>query len=196
MVLAFLNRPLWDAIFAATLGLWAAYALAGLALFSEALLHARPSGRPRLCVVTAALVPLIAALLWFVGPGVAAAGDHAQFSLRFARLRPEYERIAQALVAGDSARAGSVAYHAGIDYDIDPGPPLRVGFPQPGKSFFGDWDAIVYDPSGRVATTRGWLRGEPGRLTAAKDVVNIFNENLLECKRLGGAFFRCWFWFG
>ena len=54
---------------------------------------------------------------------------------------------------------------SGVQFQVDAGPPRRVAFLQPG-SILDNWEGVVYDPSGRVATATGWRKGIAGNHSA------------------------------
>ena len=129
ILLAFFNRPLWDALWVLMLGVWSVYAVAGLALVGT--LFWLGCRRARLIGIAVYITAFILLIFGFavVLPHIGAAGDEFQFSLRFARLKPQYEAIvAQALAAGE-VKDGETN---GVRFTVDAGPPIRVAFPQPG----------------------------------------------------------------
>ena len=188
-LLAFFSRILWDAIWIFTLGLWAMYAVAGLVLsgvmFWLGWRRARLIG---IGVYITAFVVLVFGLA-FALPHVAAAGDEFQFSRRFARLKPQYEAIVdQALAAGD----GKDGEGNGVPFTVDPGPPLRVAFPQPG-GLLDNWEGVVWDPTGIVRSATGWRNGIGGDYTASAEAKGLFGGDLVACRHVANHFYRCWF---
>lgn len=189
LLLAFFDRPLRDALWVLTLGVWGLYVVLGAALFL-ALLWPLRLGRPRLLAFSAASIPVIAVVLVFVVPRVAAAGDRFQFAHRFARLEPQYEAIVAAVSkAQPFVQRGTIN---GIAYVVDSGPPVRVAFAQPG-GILDNWEGVVYDPSDSVRAARGWERGVPGDYTAPSSIRQLFGGDLVECRVVATHFYRCWF---
>ncbi|HEY8573656.1 hypothetical protein [Phenylobacterium sp.] len=103
--------------------------------------------------------------------------------LRFMLHRAEYEAVTAQVSAGARPRAS-------VGYQVDPGPPPRVAFVWDG---LGDnWNGVVWDPSGVVATARGW--GErPGDYTASPEAKKLFGGDLVGCTHLRGAWYHCGF---
>lgn len=189
LLLAFFDRPLWDALWVLTLGLWGLYALFGIVIFLALLRRLRHS-RPRPVALSAAAVPAISLILWFVVPQVAALGDRFQFARRFSRLEPQYEAIVAALSKEPPlVRRGTIG---GITFVVDSGPPLRVAFPQPG-GIIDNWEGVIYDPSGRVGLATGWKNGVAGDYTAPPEIKRVFGGDLVGCRQVAARFYRCWF---
>ena|SRR5690606_32406398 len=189
LLLALLDRPLWDRLWVFTLGLWALYALLGVLLLASFLAHLRRD-RSRQAVFNTLAVPILAVVLWFAVPTIASAGDEIHFARRFASLLPQYQTI----LAGLSSETMPVerGMIAGIDLVVDSGPPLRVAFPQPG-GITDNWEAVVHDPSGRVREAIGWKNGVAGEFTASPEVRSLFGGDLLACRHVVKDFYRCWF---
>lgn len=78
----------------------------------------------------------------------------------------------------------------GTDYVLAHGSPRRVAFPMPG-GFLDNWDAIVVDPTDRVAAATGLTR--EGDFTAPSDVKSLFGGDLVACTHMTGHFYRCSF---
>ena len=189
LLLAFFDRPLSDALWVLMLSVWGLYVVLGAALFIALLWRLR-LGRPRLLAFSAASIPVIAVVLLFVVPWVAAAGDSFQFARRFSRLEPQYEAIITAL-----SQERPLVQHGtirGITFVVDSGPPLRVAFPQPG-GLIDNWEGVVYDPSGRVGLATGWKNGVAGDYTAPPDIKRVFGGDLVGCQQVAARFYRCWF---
>ncbi|HEY2377944.1 MAG TPA: hypothetical protein VGH98_18365 [Gemmatimonadaceae bacterium] len=190
ILIAFFQRPIWDAIWVLALGVWPLYALAGVALLVVAALRARAGARDARAAI--ALILLAGIGLWFGEARIAWIGDEWVFKLHFARMRAEYERIVaevQRQPAGDTTSEG--ALH-GVRYQIDRGPPMRVAFLQPG-GMLDNWEGVVYDPTGAVASATGWQQGVAGRFSAPPNVRVLFGGDLVGCERIENAFYRCWF---
>ncbi len=60
---------------------------------------------------------------------------------------------------------------------VDPGPPVRVGFPWSG--WLGDWRGVVYDPSEQL----GLWPPDPH--------LRLFGRQMRGCRRLGPRWFLC-----
>ncbi len=190
VLLAFFDRPLWDRLWILTFSIWAVYALAGLVLFFLAIRRARRKRWPRAPTIAAVAIPVLAVALWFTLPSLAAAGDQFWFQRRFHILQPQYKAIIQQLArAAERPERGETA---GITFQVDSGAPLRVAFPQPG-GIIDNWEGVVYDPTGAVASATGWRAGVPGNYSASPNVVNLFGGDLVQCQHVEGRFYRCWF---
>lgn len=192
LALAFLDRPLTDALWLTVLALWGAYAVLGLALL-VALFHAASRTHWHPTLVGSAVTLLTLALLMVLAvPRLAGAGDEFFFARRFRRLRPQYERILKTLAAVGAVQTDSVRRAGEIDFYVDSGPPLRAAFLQPG-GILDNWEGVVYDPTNAVATATGWRDRRPGEFTAAPNVLKLFGGDLVRCVHVDGPFYRCWF---
>ena len=85
------------------------------------------------------------------------------------------------------------AWERKYDCHIEPGPPLRVVFVQPG-GVLDNWVGIVYDPTGIVINARqfkdDWSNwNDP----ALKEVRQMFGGDLRWVEPLGGPWYRCTF---
>ncbi len=86
-----------------------------------------------------------------------------------------------------------VDFEREFDCHIEPGPPLRVAFVQPG-SLLDNWEAIVYDPSGEVLKAREFNSdlsnfGDP----ALQHVKKLFGGDMRSARPLGGHWYWCTF---
>ena len=169
--------------------LWVLYWAVGAGVFVLAgVLTRRITRRPGVLMASGAAIVLVSVVMYLLAmPALFAAGDRFFFNRHFSQARPAYERIALEVTNGGQS---PTARRDDIFYIVDPGPPVRVAFQRPG-SILDNWEAVVYDPSGRVATATGF--DPEGRFTAAADVLKIFDGDLVACRPLGGAFYRCWF---
>lgn len=89
-----------------------------------------------------------------------------------------------------SRKAEGYAEYEGVTYSVDLGPPVRVAFNPEG--FLDNWSAIVFDPSGDVLLARGF-DSKTGKFYAPDRVTELFNGDLLECRRLWGDYYSCSF---
>lgn len=113
-------------------------------------------------------------------------GGALWFRISFERHRPAYDAIV--------ARADHLPIRGKIGdapYWIEHGPPVRVAFRQP-VGVADNWGAVVHDPSGGVATARGWGTA-PGDFTVRPDLQELWGGDLLSCSRITGHYYRCWF---
>lgn len=189
LVLLLFSICFGDELFAALwvlVGVWwlALYAAgATLAVWALVLLvKAHPSRRPGFAIPL--LVPITAFLLQcLVGTGWV-------FALRFSFSRPRYEAAVARIQAAAPAQRDKVA---GRDYNVDPGPPLRVAFVQPG-SVLDNYSAIVYDPTGLVMKANqfkgDWSNWNDPKLAHVK---KLFGGDLVWAEHLGGPWYRCGF---
>jgi hypothetical protein len=76
---------------------------------------------------------------------------------------------------------------------IEPGPPLRVAFVQPG-GLLDNWEAIVYDPTGEVLKARQ-IKPDLSNMNdpALQSVVRLFGGDLIRARPLGGHWYWCSF---
>ena len=56
-----------------------------------------------------------------------------------------------------------------------------------------NWEGIIYDPTGAVASATGWRGGVAGQYTAPPDIRVLFGGDLVACEPIEAAFYRCWF---
>ena len=195
VLLALLQRLLWDALWVAAIVPLIAYAAAGVVFLLAALGCAwRDRGEPharRGFALAVGILLVAGAALALGGGSLTAAGDRALVRLRFERHRAAYERVVREVTAG-APRPGARPV-AGPRYHVDSGPPVRVAFPQPG-GIIDNWEGVVYDPTGEVRAARGW-RFDRGRqeFTAPASVRTLFGGDLVGCRSLGGPWYICSF---
>lgn len=110
--------------------------------------------------------------------------------LRFQLARPGYEAQLARILAAPAAERQRVA---GKDCHLDPGPPLRVAFIQPG-SLLDNYTAVVYDPTGLVLQANqfrpDWSNWNDPRLLPVK---KLFGGDLVWAEHLQGPWYRCGF---
>jgi hypothetical protein len=117
--------------------------------------------------------------------------------LKFITERPMYEAIIGRAVEG--TLQGDLDYgwgvegkEAGIEYRSDFGRPVRVAFVW--SRGFDNWSGIVWDPTGVVASARGWRRVNGQiRSTVHPDAERLFGGGLVSCRALGGHYYSCGF---
>lgn len=103
-------------------------------------------------------------------------------------------RTYDAVVA--EVQAGRIRQHRGdydgVSFQSDPGPPVRLAFNWGGV--IDNWNGVVWDPTGVVASARGWRKDNGHlRLTASPEAKALFGGDLVWCRRLGGDYFYCVF---
>jgi hypothetical protein len=113
----------------------------------------------------------------------------AGIELRFLLEQPAYERVVGKVRAGqglgeDRRLLGEVLV------EVDPGPPQRVAFVWDG--LVDNWSGVVWDPTGVVATAKGWGK-RPGDYTASPTARVLFGGDLVACRSLGGLYYFCSF---
>lgn len=183
LALAFADRPIRNALWVLTDGVWILYAIAGAGLFLTLVWD----GRRR--VLSAVALVVLGAGVVLAQPTLAQAGDDFWFERRFDELEPKYRVLAERLSAGTHLSARDTA---DLRVVLDAGPPLRVAFPQPG-GIIDNWEGIVYDPTGAVGAATGWRDGVPGRYSAPVEVRALFGGDLVACRHVRASFYRCWF---
>lgn len=188
LLLLFLERPLYDALWIMIASIFLVYVLAGaiLLLFTVAYAAQR---RNWVAAASAFGFALCSLILWQVEPVVSQAGDTATFRIRFSTNRATYDRI----VAEVERSLGSVPPHGerwGIRFQVDAGPPVRVAFRQPG-GLLDNWEGVVYDPTGLVSQAQGWR--SPGEFSAPPDIKQLFGGDLVSCRHVEKSYYRCWF---
>lgn len=151
------------------------------------------------CVGLAILIALLLRRRWapaaiLVAAGVALLlsplpqwGGWLWFRISFESHKAAYMQVVTE--ASDLPRQGTAH---GVRYLIEPGPPMRVAFPQP-VGVADNWGAVIHDPTDAVLTAQGWGESGPGDYTARPDVQNLWGGDLLTCARITGHWHRCWF---
>lgn len=200
LLLALLQRLLWDYVWVPSFMLFLPYALAGLVLLGLTLWGAWQARHERHesfgLVLTAAGLAAFAVALFFGAERLASLGSETLFRMRFASHRGTYEQVVRELTAEaappGAAPASSGERH-GVRYELDVGPPVRLAFPQPG-GILDNWEGAVYDPAGAVRAARGWRfdRGEQ-EFTAPPAVRRLFGGDIVWCEHIRGPWYRCWF---
>jgi hypothetical protein len=185
--IGFFDRLLWDTLWILTFAVWLGFALAGLLLFIRALSIARHAGWRRQEKLLVLAPPMLLALLFLIGSPLARAGDSALFGYRFSKQKVQYEDIISSVLANPTKRP-----HSAIWYEVDEGPPIRIAFPQPG-GILDNWEAVIYDPTGVVASATGWMNGVAGNYSASPEVIGLFGGDLVGCRPIERSFYRCWF---
>ena len=187
--LAFAHRPLYNTLWLLLLWVWALYVLLGLALL-RALFRF-----PRRTALAYAATTLAGSCLLWLGHGLLASwGERPYLAWRAAHYWPRYRAVVTDVLRGSVRADPRVRWRErnGVDFMIDTGPPVRIAFLQP-DALLDNWEGIVYDPTGRVATAVGYRDGIPDEYTAAPDVVRLFGGDLLWCQPLEPHYFLCRF---
>ena len=177
-VLDFLHDSLWFIL--ACLGLW----FVALILACASLLYLPKIGRaPGAVLLTIALLPTAVMMLRPLLSNVASRGA---FELR----KQDFQRVVD-LVSRGGAEIDGGTTERGTRYTVDLGPPRRIAFvTEPG--FVDNWSGVVHDPSHAVA----WARAPSWRAGGAsvpKEVRELFGGDIVTCRHLSGAFYRCGF---
>ncbi len=189
-MLAYFDGAIYDAIWLLQLPVLGIYWLVGIVLVVWLAVRARRAGGGRAWWDVAIATGAGVALLVVYAP-LASAGDAARFERRFNRLEPTYRRIAEDLERNATMDADTTA--GSVRFRVDTGPPVRVAFPQPG-GIIDNWEGVVYDPSGVVATARGWsMQRGSQEFTAPPEVRGLFGGDLVICRPIRRSFYRCWF---
>lgn len=79
---------------------------------------------------------------------------------------------------------------AGVQYFVDKGPPLRVGFNPDG--LLNNWSATVFDPTGQVMLSNKFDSAK-GRSAAPERITKLFGGDLMGCRHLWGSYYKCAF---
>ena len=111
--------------------------------------------------------------------------------MAFLRNRASYDRIVQLAARNPfpSREPGESQVHRGVEFIVDPGPPVRLAFPT-GVGFLDNWSATVYDPSAAVGAARGYTATG---FSAPRAVHQLFGGDIVWCRRLGGPYYHCGF---
>jgi hypothetical protein len=130
-------------------------------------------------------VLIVAALVLVLLP-LPSWGGRLWFFISFNQHRQAYDAVVAE--ADGLPRDGN---RHGVAYRIEPGPPIRVAFPQP-VGIADNWGAVIHDPSDGVATAKGW--GETnGDYTIRPDLQELWGGDIVSCSRITGHYYRCWF---
>lgn len=187
LLVLFFDTPLRVLLWVLVIAVWLGLLLAGLILgIAGMMLAKRRNWAPQVRRWAVAPFVLLAVLV-LGGPVIRRAGDATLFRIRFTTLRPRYDAIVADVAARKLPASGETR---GVDYQSDPGPPVRVVFPQPG-GIIDNWEGVIYDPTGAVRAATSW-RG-PGVFSAPPEVRTLFGGDLLSCKPVSGSYYRCWF---
>jgi hypothetical protein len=155
---------------------WPAWWLATLILILAHLIAALLGDR-RLILRALGIVALVSFLAfppqWFILGAM----------LRFLAERESYDTVVRTYLA-----TGRLDPADGLYARIDPGPPGRLLFVW---GQFGDnGNGVVWDPTGIVATARGW-GAKPGDYTADPVAQELFGGDLVSCSHLHGHYYHC-----
>jgi hypothetical protein len=191
LAIALLERPLFDALWLGIAAIYVFFVLVGLTI---ALVCAGFAVIRKNAIAGAVAVSfvLIGIALFYCEPVLGAWGNAQIEAYRFRRDLPTYTKIIQKSESDPNIHELS-GTEGNVEYKLDLGPPIRVGFPQPG-GLLDNWEGVVYDPTGEVEKARGWVY-ESGRqeFTAPENVVRLFGGDIVSCVHIEGNFYRCWF---
>ena len=189
---ALLQRPLTDVLWFLAPVAGAAYLALGVCLAGYAAWRSFGPARaptPTLLLACGAVLGLAVA----AGP-LARVSNSLTTRARYWLHHAEYSRIVDSVLAYRAAKVDSlIEFNRVKRYYVDPGPPVRLAFIQPG-GFLDNWEGVVYDPTGEVQAARGWsyASGEQA-FTAPMAVRRLFGGDLVACQRIEGPWYRCWF---
>jgi hypothetical protein len=104
--------------------------------------------------------------------------------------RGHYETIIANVRKGHRSPSATSAFEEdrGVEYYVDPGPPVRVAFNPEG--FLDNWSGIIFDPSGIVMRADGF-DPKTGEFAAPDEVTKLFGGDLVSCRSLGGDYYYC-----
>jgi hypothetical protein len=161
-----------------------AWGVAGLALLVIALRRAFDStSRPRALRRAAAIVIMVLAF-----PALAHLGNVLTERIRFVRERSTYDGIvARARAQRIEAQSGR---EDGLDYIVDPGPPMRVAFLWPG-GIVDNWCGVIHDPSGEVMKVNDLIPGSPE--WRQSEFTRLFGGDMVACRSLDAPYYSCCF---
>lgn len=129
---------------------------------------------------------LIAAAIVLIVLPLPSWGGRLWFFISFNQHRQAYDAV---VAEANGLPRNGIRY--GVSYRIEPGPPLRVAFPQP-VGIADNWGAVIHDPSDGVAAAKGW--GETnGDYTIRPDLQELWGGDIVGCSRITGHYYRCWF---
>jgi hypothetical protein len=157
--------------------------LGAVALLGAALWRARAAARRRSALLQAGgmLAAMVAYLpAWW-------AGVHLTETVRFYWNRPAYDRIVAAVRPPEGVTRLSAN---GLDYIVDPGPPVRVAFVWPG-GIIDNWCGVVHDPSGDVLRVNSLHLWTPEWRNARQ--TRLFGGDMTSCRTLKQPYHLCCF---
>ncbi|MBW3625153.1 MAG: hypothetical protein KY468_17285 [Armatimonadetes bacterium] len=162
---------------------WLALLIAGIVLVirSVSLLFTQPR---KVAPAVSLLIPLLAAGFVWMG------GGFWLFTVR-ARLKADHYEPMVAQFRG--YREKGREYIGGQECMINPGPPLRVAFVQPG-GFSDNYWAIVYDPTGMVMKAEAtWEAQHFSNDPNLPSTLGLFEEPMIGAVHLKGPWYLCRF---
>jgi hypothetical protein len=189
---AFFQRPLTDILWFLAWLAGVAYLALGVCLAGYAAWRSFGPARASTSTVLLACGAVLGLALGAIP--LARIGNALTTRTRYWLHHPEYARIVDSVLAARASRADSlVELNPAERYYVDPGPPVRLAFIQPG-GFLDNWEGVVYDPTGIEQAARGWsyASGEQ-EFTAPMAIRRLFGGDLVECRQIDGPWYRCWF---
>lgn len=164
------------------LGVQFAFLAFAIILLIGALVRIRRSPR-----VAAICTLIIAGVLVFAFTGGRGWGERTRFAL----VRPSYERRLQEIL--QSFERGTPMESRYAEYEIEPGPPVRVAFMwQAGVT--DNWVGLVYDPTGIVMKAnqfkRDWSNWNDPALEPVK---RLFGGDIVKTRHLKDNWYLCIF---
>lgn len=146
--------------------------------------------RQRMVAALAAPAMLVATIL-LAWPALSA-GNYSGAWARLMLNRHQYEHIIENVREGVRSRGTEslLKEDGGVEYLVDPGPPIRVAFNPAG--LLDNWSGIIFDPTDVVMQADGFdLRA--GKYVAPDEVTKLFGGDLVSCRKLWGHFYDCSF---
>jgi len=160
-----------------------AYVVSGVVLWVVAIGGALRKKVGALIVVGA--VPIFFVIAVVSAAPLMVAGEIAFNFTRFVALRPFYGRVIGQMQTLPQPPLGRKSYGL-VDYQVDPGPPMRVLFPHRGQ-LLGQWHATIYDPSDALAEQVWWLHRTPGPAR----LQFLIGSYISACRPLVGHYYDC-----
>ena len=119
--------------------------------------------------------------------------DHARVQASFRSNRPHYEAIIRRLEAEPPTQEGRFTWE-GVEYEVEPGRPLRVTFPIVG-GLLDNRRAVVYDESEAVGRLkdRDYAVQEEREDPGSWRLRMLFGGVIWKVRRLGDRFYYCLF---
>lgn len=152
---------------------------------------ARESLSTRQRILAALAAPTMMLVAMFVAWPALVAGSFSGTWTRLMVNRAHYEAIIANIRRGEpSPSQNSVYVEGGVEYVVDPGPPVRVAFNPQGM--LDNWSGIIFDPTGVVMRADGF-DSRTGEFVAPDEVTKLFGGDLVSCRRLWGDFYACSF---
>ena len=153
---------------------------------------ARQPAPARQRILTAFAAPVMTLVTILLAWPALVGGNFSGTWTRLMVNRTQYETIIAKARRGERSPIRNSAFEedGGVEYIVDPGPPVRVAFNPAG--LLDNWSGIIFDPSGVVMRADGF-DPRTGEFAAPDEVTKLFGGDLVTCRWLWGDYYDCSF---